>query len=248
MEQYTYLAQIYDKMIDIDYDRWIDFIKEYFNNKGLNIKGKKALELGCGTGNMSLRLKDEGVEVVAFDNSRDMLTIAEEKARKRRLKITFLEEDMVEFSISKSFDFIFSFCDGYNYIIEPDEVQESFKRVYKHLNNGGYFVFDISTPHKLKNVIGNNTFTLNEDDLCYIWDNYIEEDIIEMYITFFVKEGMLYRRFNEIHTQRAHSIDFIIENLKRADFTDIEVYEDYSFNKCTDESIRATFIARKQEV
>lgn len=245
MEQYTYLAQIYDKMIDVDYDRWDEFVANYFREANINLKGKKALELGCGTGNMTLKLKDQGVDLYSIDISRDMLTIAEEKARKKRAKVTFLNEDMVNFSISKKFDFVFSFCDGYNYLVEDNELISSLKAVYRHLNDDGYFVFDISTAHKLNNIIGNNTFTLNEDELCYIWDNYAHDNILEMYITFFIKEQTMYRRFKEIHVQRAYETDYIVNNLKEAGFKDIKIYDDYSFNQINNESIRATFIARK---
>jgi ubiquinone/menaquinone biosynthesis C-methylase UbiE len=245
MEQYTNLALIYDKMIDVDYDRWIEFIVNYFNNKNINIKGKKALELGCGTGNMTFRLKGQGLDLCAIDISRDMLTIAEEKARKKRAKVMFLDKDMINFKMSKKFDFIFSFCDGYNYITDENDIAKSFQTVYNHLDEEGCFMFDISTAYKLNEVIGNNTFTLNEDELCYIWDNYSHDNILEMYITFFVKEQNNYKRFNEMHMQRAYDTAFIVEKLKKAGFKDIETYEDYSFNPIKDESIRATFIARK---
>ncbi|EYE89428.1 S-adenosylmethionine-dependent methyltransferase [Fervidicella metallireducens AeB] len=247
MEQYTHLAQVYDDMIDMEYDKWMEFLKEYFKGKDINLKGKKALELGCGTGNMTFRLKENGIDVTAVDISRDMLTIAEEKARNKRLKIMFLNQDMTKINTGKEYDFVFSFCDGYNYILTEEKLEKSFKGVYKHLKPGGYFIFDISTSHKLKNIMGNNTFTMNRDELCYIWDNYLEDDILEMYITFFVKEGVLYRRFDEKHEQKIYDLNNLKQILIETGFKNVEVYEDYSFESVKENSIRGTFIAYKEE-
>lgn len=245
MNQYENLSLIYDKMIDVNYDKWISFLAEYFYSKGIELKGKKALEIGCGTGNMTLRLKEKGMDVIAMDLSEEMLAAAEEKLFEKRYKVMFLNQDGVDFSIDKKFNFAFAFCDVYNYIIDEEELLLSFKNLYNHLEPGGYFIFDISTEYKLKRIIGSNTFTMNRDDLCYIWDNYLEDDRIEMYITFFLQEEELYRRVEENHIQRAYSTDFIVKFLKKAGFIDIEVYSDYSLEGIKEEDIRVTFIARK---
>lgn len=245
MEQYGGLANVYDMMIDMDYDKWTGFLEEYFKSRGIELQGKKVLELGCGTGNMTLRLREKRMDITALDISREMLAMADEKAQEMRYKIRFINQDMRSFSIGKNFDFVFSFCDGYNYLLNEEDILNSFKRVHANLNDGGYFLFDISTEHKLKNIIGNNTFTLNEDDLCYIWDNYIEEDLLEMYITFFVKNGSLYERLEEKHIQRAYSIEMVKKLLGNAGFNNIEVYDDYNLKEINDESTRAVFIAQK---
>lgn len=245
MKQYTGIAAIYDSMIDIDYNKWMKFIEDYLNNKGITLKGKRALELACGTGNMSLRLKEKGIDVTAIDISEDMLSFAQGKAFERRYKINFLNQDITEFELNRKFDFAFSFCDGYNYIIEEESLVNSFKRVFEHLDNKGIFIFDVSTMHKLRDIIGGNTFTMNDEALCYIWDNYYENDMLEMYITFFVKQGELYKRIEENHIQMAHSTKTLVELLYKTGFAKVEVLEDYSFKELNDRSIRATFIAEK---
>lgn len=247
MEQYTNMSNIYDKMIDMDYDAWIEFLNKFFISQKDSLRSKKCLELGCGTGNMTLRLKKSGVDITGFDISPYMLSVAEEKLRANKYIVRFINGDMSDINIGKKFDIICSFCDGYNYIIEEDDLENSFNKVFNHLENKGYFIFDISTEHKLKNIIGNNTFTLNEDELCYIWDNYIEDDILEMYITFFEKHGEMYKRFEENHVQRAWGTNFILDKLKKCGFSNIHVFDNYSFNNINDKSVRATIVAKKEE-
>lgn len=247
MGSYDGLAQFYDNTIEIDYEKWTKFVINYFKSKNITLKGKKLLELGCGTGNMTFKLKEQGMEITAIDLSNEMLNAAMEKALKRRCKILFINQNIVDFSINKKFDFIFSFCDGYNYLTDKEELSKSFNRVYSHLNSGGYFLFDVSTAHKLKNKIGNSTFTQNGDELCYIWDNYLDDNILEMYITFFIREGDLYRRYNEHHVQRAWENDYLTQCLKINGFIDIDVYNDYSLENINDNSTRVVFICKKED-
>lgn len=248
MEQYSALSEIYDRMIDMDYDRWMKFLKDFTALKGLKMRGLKTLELACGTGNMTLRLKASGADITAIDISPEMLSIAEEKLREKRYNVRFINQNIEDFNAGKDYGIVFSFCDGYNYILSDKVIEESFKRVFTHLSAGGYFIFDISTLWKLENILGNNTFTSVEDDCCYIWENSYAEKSVEMYLTFFVKSGKDYKRFDEIHYQRAYTVQEIKNLLAAAGFTEIEVYEDYSFENIKEDSLRAVFIAKKAEV
>ncbi|WDC83553.1 hypothetical protein PL321_12775 [Caloramator sp. mosi_1] len=45
MEQYSNLSFVYDELMDVDYKKWADFIKEYFNNKNIDLKYKNVLNL-----------------------------------------------------------------------------------------------------------------------------------------------------------------------------------------------------------
>lgn len=251
MEQYVSLAGIYDDNINMDYPKWASFVKEVFEREKLNIRNSRALELGCGSGNMTIELKKMGFDIIGLDISQDMLQIAAEKALSNYMKIMFINQDMTCFQVNRSFKGVFSFCDVINYVTDEEKLLECFKRVYSSLEAGGLFIFDISSEHKLKDVIGNNTFTRNEEDMCYIWDNYLEGDLLEMYITFFVKqEGggpLLYKRFDETHVQRAYSVDKILELLRKSGFENIKFYDDYSFNHVNKDTLRISFVVKKEE-
>lgn len=247
MEQYVSLAGIYDNNINMDYSKWAAFVKEVFKRERLSIMSSKALELGCGSGNMTVELKKMGFDIMGLDISQDMLQIAAEKALSNYMKIMFIKQDMTSFQVNKSFKGVFSFCDVINYITDEEKLLECFKRVYSALDTGGLFIFDISSEHKLKDIIGSNTFTRNEEDLCYIWDNYLEDDLLEMYITFFIKQGILYRRFDETHIQRAYGADKIWSLLKTSGFQNIKLFDDYSFNPVSKDTLRISFVAKKEE-
>jgi ubiquinone/menaquinone biosynthesis C-methylase UbiE len=62
-----------------------------------DVRGKRILDLGCGTGNYALELAKRGAIVTGIDASMDMLVTAREKAKAAGLRIAFLQgkaEDM----------------------------------------------------------------------------------------------------------------------------------------------------------
>ena len=94
-----------------DYDRlrWGGQGGEWVNRRGLEIVRSllpargKVLDLGCGTGRLSLYLDTLGYEVVALDSSAEMLAVARAKAGADR--ITWLQGDALALPLSPaSFD------------------------------------------------------------------------------------------------------------------------------------------------
>ena len=78
MEAYSEFAQVYDIfMEDVPYKEWgayvISLLKDHGIEEGL------VLELGCGTGNITIQLADRGYDMIGIDNSQEMLTVAMEK-------------------------------------------------------------------------------------------------------------------------------------------------------------------------
>ena len=88
---YNILASVYDKFQEIDYERFIAFYEEIF--KRYNIEPKLILDLGCGTGNITIPMAEKGYDMIGIDLSVEMLEIAAEKARKADKDILFLNQD-----------------------------------------------------------------------------------------------------------------------------------------------------------
>lgn len=241
---YKDFAFLYDRlMIDIDYEKWYSYIKETLIRFGKN--PKSILEMACGTGNLSYYFAKDGFDLTCFDVSSDMLSIAYNKLRKFK-NVTILKQNMVDFYINKKFDGVFSICDSINYIIYKDELLKTFKNVKNHLSKEGIFIFDINSYYKLKEVISNNTFIEDKEDIFYIWQNYFDEknSISEFYLTFFVMEEKdYYRRFDEEHMQKAYKTDEIAELLELAGFSQVHYYDGFTFDNPDKKSERLNFVA-----
>jgi ubiquinone/menaquinone biosynthesis C-methylase UbiE len=241
---YDSFAYIYDELIeDVDYKKWNSYIKEIFLKFGKS--PNHVLEMACGTGNLSYYLAKEGYDLICFDLSDDMLAMAYNKLGEFK-NVKLLNQNMIDFNIPRKFDAIISILDSINYITDEEELLQTFKNVRSHLNENGIFIFDINSEYKLKEIIGNNIFVEDREDVFYTWQNYFDEEksIAEFYLTFFVKkENGSYTRFDEEHFEKAYSTEEIVETLTKAGFNKVTYYDCFTFEKPHEESQRINFVA-----
>ncbi len=248
MEVYSSFAQVYDRfMEDVDYDMWVKYLKEIWRNYGL--EPKLAAELGCGTGNITVRLAKSGIEMIGIDISEEMLNIAREKAEEENAEILYLCQDMCEFELYGTVDTIVSLCDSINYITEEDDLLQVFKLVNNYLEPKGLFIFDVNTEYKFKNVLGENTFAQSDEDAAYIWQNTYDEieKINEYYVDFFIAENDgKYLRVEECHYERAYSIEEIKGIIEQSGMEFLAVYDAFTFDMPKENSERIYFVVREK--
>lgn len=246
---YSGFAYVYDLLMrDVNYNEWTSYIEQIF--KRYKCKPEIILELGCGTGNITLELSKRGYEMIGLDKSSEMLCIAKEKALLNMQDILFLNQDMVNFELYGTVDVIGCFMDGLNYIISKKDLQKVLKLVMNYLNPGGLFIFDIRSIHGLADVIGNNTFAEVNEEVSYIWQNYFnnKSKISNMELTLFIKEHNNFKKYSELHRLRAYSVDEIHEYLKQSNFEVLGAFDNFTFKKLGDTSQRICFIARKKNI
>lgn len=243
---YGEFAKIYDELIneDINYDEIAQRIKEISNKYG--IEKTDYLDLACGTGNVSLRVAKDFKNSFAVDLSEDMLREAFEKFKKERIKSRIVCQDMTELSLNHKFDLITCVLDSTNYILEEEDLVNYFKGVVNHLKDDGIFIFDINSYYKLSTILGNNIYTYNSEDVFYSWENIFEDEITNMFLTFFIKDGDLYERFEEEHFERAYKEEDIEKVLEKCGLYILGKYEGYSENKVQDSSERILYVVKKE--
>lgn len=223
---YTTFARIYDSLMrDVDYDAWAQRLKELLQERGVQ-KGARVCECACGTGSLTLRLAKSGLRMTGVDLSGDMLEIAMDKCRSAGLLVPFVKQDMRMLSLPRRSDAVLATCDGVNYLLTESDLCAFFRAAHASLKPGGAFVFDVSTPHKLQNVLGNTTLTRTEEDFAYIWHNRFDEkkQLVHLMLTLFTKEKDLYLRTEETQTQRAWDRKTLRACLADCGFTDIRMY------------------------
>lgn len=246
MIMYRDFAYIYDEMMqDVDYIKWADYIEKVFAR--YKVHPKKIADLACGTGNITLLLAQRGYDIIGMDSSEDMLSVAQDKARGQGLTIPFISQDIRSIALHQPVEAALIMCDGVNYILEDGDLDKVFLGIYSILKPGGILIFDISTHYKLSSVLGNNTIVDNSEDIALIWENDYDEHkaICNMDLTFFVRENSLYRRFDELHVQKAHKVDNILGKLERSNFSNISYYDDLTFNPFKEGSQRVFFVGQK---
>lgn len=236
---YKEFSQIYDLLMDMDYEKCTSFIMS-------KLKGKrKILEAACGTGSVTKLLAENNYKITAFDLSQDMLMRAYEKL-KRSPMVHFLNQNMIDFKIDDKFDAAICCCDGINYLNE-EELSLFFERIYHHLSQGSKFIFDMSTQYKYEKMFC-DTYVYDDGDIFYVWENELMDNkTVNIEINFFIQEEKTnkYSRITEEQVQYMYSSEEIIGKLRDAGFGNIEVFDDYNEEICKDESLRAVFTATK---
>lgn len=248
MESYKTLARFYDELAtENDYLDYYNFIRGELASRNV----KTVLDLACGTGEFSLRLARDGYGVFASDISEEMLTVADNKAGKNGVHIQFTRQDMRSFQVNTPVDSVISCFDSYNYLQSINDVASSFRCVNKALRNGGIFIFDINSKWKFEHIYGENTFVLESENTFCVWENYYntKTKVCRFYLNIFEHDGNnTYKRLYEEQKEKCYSISSITRELKKAGFSEIEVYGGIN-KKVADEhrDERIYFIAKKTE-
>ncbi len=248
MEAYTSFAQVYDTFMDnIPYEEWGEYLTGLMEEYG--VKDGLVLELGCGTGSMTEILAAKGYDMIGADNSEEMLEIAMEKRDESGHNILYLLQDMREFELYGTVSAVVSVCDSVNYITKEEELEEVFRLVNNYLDPKGIFIFDFNTKYKYQTVLGDRTIAEKRDECSFIWDNYYYEDeeINEYELTLFIQEkGDLYRKFEEVHLQRAYTLEQMIRLVKKSGLEFVTAYDAFTREQPADTSERIYMIAREQ--
>lgn len=223
---YTGFAEVYDALMsDVNYERWADLYVALMNAFG--VRGGKVCECACGTGNLTLPLARRGFSMTGVDQSQDMLWIAAQKARGAGLAIPFVRQDMRELRLHRPMDAILATCDGVNYLLTDEDAGAFFQAARRALRPGGGLFFDVSTPYKLANVLGERMICEDRPDITYLWQNSFSEktQLVDMHLCLFVKQpDGSYRRIDEEQRQRAHTIESLTHQLRLAGFDRVLVY------------------------
>lgn len=109
--------------------------------------GGPVLEIGCGTGRVTLPIAREGIEIVGLDVAPSMLARLRDKADREGLEVTLIEADCRDFSLGRRFALIICPFSAMQHLHDHASVEAFLERVRAHLAPGGVFIFDVFNPN-----------------------------------------------------------------------------------------------------
>jgi len=248
MDAYKKLAISYDRLTnDVDYSAVVDFYHTILSQEG--VKPRTAVDLACGTGSVSLLLAQHGYQVTGVDMSEDMLTVAYSKAQQLDNPPVFACQKLQELHLPRGVDLAVCGLDSMNYIVDPADCEKAIKRVFKALNPGGIFIFDVNTPEKLRAMDG-QVFLDEDDDVYCVWrgDFDGQTNICSYGMDLFQRQGKTWQRSFEEHQEYAYTQEQLMQYLKSAGFNNIRVYGDRHMGAPTAQDQRIYFSARKGRI
>jgi SAM-dependent methyltransferase len=169
------------------------------------------VDLACGTGSVTAILAEKGLQVIGVDMSEEMLTVASQKVGEAGFTPWFLCQSLQQLRLPKAVDLAVCALDSLDYITDPEDCKEAIRRVYKYLNPGGIFIFDVNTPEKLRAMDG-QVFLDEDDDVYCVWRGEFDEqtNICSYGMDLFQRKGNLWERSFEEHCEYAYSADQLV--------------------------------------
>ena len=218
------LSPFYDELTrDVPYEKFIEFYESIFSDYG--VSPAEIVDLGCGTGTLTVLMAEKGYDMIGVDISPEMLALAVSKTYELENKPLFLCQPLAKLDLYGTVQAAVSSLDSFSYM-EHSEISEIFRRVNLFLEPGGVFIFDVNLEEKYKNISGQVFRDETENVLCVWSAEYFELQKKCVYdMDVFSREGNLWLREKEKHVEYAHDKEDIIEKLASAGFRNIKAIE-----------------------
>ena len=268
-QAYTGFAEVYDRFMEnVPYDDWEAWISSQLEASGY--AGQLVLELGCGTGIMTERLAARGYDMIGVDLSEDMLAEAMEKRSLSGHNILYLQQDMRGFELYGTVAAVVCICDSLNYITARRDLTQVFRLVNNYLDPGGLFLFDFNTPAAYLSPLREHPIVEEADGITMIWENGYrpQEALNDPRVTFFLPVAAeaetvdecdgpytpsgpqedgdpLYMKVQELHEQRAYTLEEIRDCLAEAGLTFCEAVDADTKGEVTAQTQRVLCVARE---
>ena len=242
---YTDFASYYDSLTEnVDYENRTDYICSLFDRFDRN--PTLLLDLACGTGGFSNCMAARKISVIGVDVSYDMLCEAREKTESLGNDVLYLCQDAEQLDLYGTVDGAICCLDSINHIIDFQKLCNVFARVSLFLEKDRLFIFDVNTPYKHKNILGDNTFVLENDNVYCVWQNeYAGNNIVNMNLDFFENNNGVYHRTSEQFCERAYTDDELRTALNSAGLKVEAVYDEMKYTKPGNKAQRIIYVTRK---
>ena len=244
MSNYCDFAFVYDRLTEnVNYSERAGYIRTLFERLGVQ-NGADVLDLACGTGNLTVGLS-QNYEMIGVDNSPEMLSIAQEKMYESGKRILFLCQDMTELDLYGTVDAAVCMLDSLNHLDTAEDIRKVIEKVGLFMNHGGIFIFDVNTIYKHREILADNTFVYDCDDVYCVWQNKLNsDDSVEISLDIFEQDGDAYFRSGESFREIACPVDDYKKWLGEAEFEIIDIFDEMSDRPLCDTTQRAVFVAR----
>jgi SAM-dependent methyltransferase len=200
------MAAFYDRFTQgCAYAHWLAQIEQRALAFGLT--GRRALDIGCGTGESFAPLLDRGYLVSGCDLSPEMIDAAARKFDDR--VVDLFVADMRDLPPLGTYDLVTCIDDAINYLLSEEELTDAFRSVAGILSPRGIYAFDVNSLRTYHTAFA-QTFVREDDGGLFCWSGEATSpiepgDVASATIEAFVEaDGGLWQRLSSRHVQRHH--------------------------------------------
>ena len=227
-------------MSHVDYETCAHYVSRIIDQ--WNPSAEKLMDIACGTGNFLNQSRRYSNNISGFDFCHNSIL----QARKKSLDILLWVGDIRNFAIKNPVDVVVCLYDSINYVMSLNEISEILRCTYNALNNNGLFIFDICTENNSIKYFHDFFDQNSGPDYSYtrhsLYDktNKIHSNLFK--INFHNADVI----FVEEHRQRIYYIKDLLDIINISPFDFISAFDDFSFKKASEKSIRVHFVLKKE--
>lgn len=233
---YSQLVKYYDRIYWWkDYGQEVDFLVKVF--KKYHVRGRRVLEVACGTGSHSKILAQRDYEVTGVDLSEDMLRVARRKVKGHA---KFLRGDMRDLDPALGkFDAAICLFSAISYNQTPSDLKRTIQGLYDHLEEGGVVVFDTHFTKKgfMDGNRGEDIFDDGRVIGARLGVSTREGDIGQVTFSYLIKDGaktIVLR--NDVHRLGLFDPSDFLRTMREVGFVETGAYVDWTFKKAHEEN------------
>ena len=246
MNEYRALGAFYDRLMpQTDFEARADYLLALFARFWKT--PQSVLDLACGTGSMTATLAKRGFDMTGVDGSEEMLAEAAEKVKGFTPEALLLCQDMRALDLRDTVDGAICLQDSLNHLLKTADLEAVFNRLRLFVAPGGLVLFDMNTPYKHREILGNHDFILETDGLVCNWQNLYSEKtgIVTMQLDFFEEQpdGSYFRYADDVR-ERAYSLRTIRQILEKTGFELCGVFADGGFDEPAADCERFMLVAK----
>jgi SAM-dependent methyltransferase len=219
------LAPAYDQLTGFhDHAAWAAQLERLALAAGL--RGRRLLDVGCGTGSSAAAMRDRGYDVTGVDVSPGMLALA---ARKLGPAVPLHRHDMRELPRLGAFDVVCCVSDGVNFLLHDAELVAAFAGFARNLAPGGLVVFDVDTLSSFQ-VLYSSLLVVPGEDRVVVFEGRAEAELAPGALAEAFVDRLepasppFWRRVRAQHRQRHHAPDVIQRALTAAGLEAVAVW------------------------
>lgn len=221
---YESLAPSYDALTaDYDHERWLAALEAVARRWGL--RGRRLLDVACGTGHSFAPMLGRGYDVTACDLSPAMVARAQTRHPAGRQRV--FVADMRRLPEVGRFDLVTCLDDAINYLHTSDELRATFASVARVLAPKGVYVFDVNTLRTYQETFGRDAI-MEREGTVLLWRTRRRADVapgdsFAVTVESFTQEEGHWRRSGSRHVQRHHPAETVRAQLAAAGLECLDV-------------------------
>lgn len=244
---YNEFAYFYDELNgEADYDALFEYVAGQLRAHG--VEDGIVVDLGCGTGDLTLMLAQSGYDMIGVDQSAEMLSVLREKAVELGISdgLLLLQQDILALDLYGTIRAAVSTFDTFNHIGPRDQFERAVEKAAFFMEKGGVFLFDLNTPYKHSQVLAGRSFTIECPDAVCRWSNQYDPVAGRVDIQVTIRYSDPPEECRERFSEYTYELSYVRQVLERCGFALAEVRDGESFGPLRPDSQRYILTAIKQ--